>query len=202
MSGEPPQESWTSLEVSHRIRDSISVKEGLLRDVPAILAVGEELTRAFRDGHKLLLFGNGGSAADAQHIAAEFVGRFYLNRPGLSAFALSVDPSVVTAIGNDFSFDELFARQVVAHGRPGDVAIGLSTSGGSENVARALRAGRERQMRTIALTGRSPGQVGAAADLVVAVPSGETPRIQEAHILLGHIWAEMVEAALFRDAPA
>lgn len=180
-----------------RIAASIATKQALAQDLDASMAVGLALVEAYREGGKLLIFGNGGSAADAQHIAAEFVGRFYLDRRALPAMALSVNTSAVTAIGNDFGFESLFARQVEAFGKRGDVAIGLSTSGNSANVVAGLRAAREGGLVTVALVGASGGRMAEFADHVVTVPSSDTPRIQESHILLGHIWSEMVEQALF-----
>lgn len=183
--------------VRERIAASIAVKQALAEDVDASCRVGLALVDAYRAGGKLLIFGNGGSAADAQHIAAEFVGRFYVQRRALPAMALTVNSSALTAIGNDFGFEAVFERQVEAFGRPGDVAIGLSTSGNSPNVVAGLRAARAGGLVTVAMTGSSGGRMAAEADHCVTIPSADTPRIQEAHILLGHIWSEMVEQALF-----
>ena len=157
----------------------------------------ERLIEVFRAGKKILLFGNGGSAADAQHIAAEFVGRFAYNRPALPALSLSVNPSCVTAIGNDYGFDVLFSRQIEALGQAGDACIGISTSGNSANVVRGLEAARALGIFTIALVGKNPGTVGGAAELAIQIPSTVTPRIQEGHILVGHIISELVESAIF-----
>jgi len=150
-------------------------------------------------GNKVLLFGNGGSAADAQHIAAEFVGRFAFDRPALPALALSVNSSSVTAIGNDYGFDYIFARQIEALGRPGDSVIGISTSGNSLNVLRAMSVARQMGLHTIALTGCDGGKLKAEAEYCIGVPSNETPRIQECHIMIGHIMAELVEQAIFYE---
>ncbi len=144
-------------------------------------------------GGRLLFFGNGGSAADAQHLAAEFVNRFDRDRRALAALALTTDPSVVTSIGNDASFDEIFARQVEAHGRKGDVAIGITTSGNSPNVLRGLAAARARGLLTAALLGRDGGAASNLADLPLVVPFGETARIQEVHIFAGHLLCRRVE---------
>ncbi len=144
-------------------------------------------------GGRVLLFGNGGSAADAQHLAAEFVNRFDRDRRALAALALTTDPSVVTSIGNDASFDEIFARQVEAHGRAGDVAIGITTSGNSPNVLRGLRAARERGLRTAAFLGRDGGAAVSIAELPLVVPIRETARIQEVHIFAGHLLCRRVE---------
>lgn len=165
---------------------------------PAVMAdMATIITRAFRDGHKLLLCGNGGSAGDAQHIAGEFLSRLMYDRPPLPAVALTTDSSVMTAIGNDYGFDQLFERQVRALGRPGDVLIGLSTSGASPNVLRALQVGRERGMVCLGLTGSREGPMHGACDAVLAVPSDHTPIIQQLHITAGHVICALVERALF-----
>ncbi len=179
-----------------RILTSAEVKRRLAERIDDAVAVAAELVSAIRSGRKLLLFGNGGSAADAQHIAAELIGHFYLDRRPLPAMALTVDTSALTAIGNDYSFDLIFARQVQALGQHGDVAIGLSTSGNSANVVEGLAAARAGGLITVAMTGEQGGRAGEIADFCVRVPSAETPRIQESHILLGHVWAEIVEAAV------
>jgi len=184
------------------IEGSIDVKQSLLRDaalISAIAKVSEILVTALNRGNKLLLFGNGGSAADAQHIAAEFVGRFAFDRPALPALALSVNTSCVTAIGNDYGFDQVFSRQLEALGRPGDVAIGFSTSGNSPNVLRGLSTARKMGLHAVALTGIPGGKLKQAADVehCLCAPSSETPRIQECHILIGHIVSELVEDELF-----
>ena len=183
--------------IRQRIEASIAVKQGLLDHTALFAEVAERIIRAFREGHKVLLFGNGGSAADAQHIAAEFVGRYYLDRPALPAQALTVNTSSLTAIGNDYDFDQVFSRQIEAFGQPGDVVIGISTSGNSRNVIAALRVAKRQDMVTIALTGESGGQMKAEAEYCICVPSTDTPRIQEGHILVGHIVSELVEQALF-----
>jgi D-sedoheptulose 7-phosphate isomerase len=161
--------------------------------------VSEILIEAVRKGNKPLLFGNGGSAADAQHIAAEFVGRFAFNRPALPALALSVNTSCVTAIGNDYGFDLVFARQIEALGRPGDVAIGISTSGNSPNILRAFVVAKQMGICTVALAGATGGKLKGAVDHCICVPSSETPRIQECHILIGHIISELVEETIFHE---
>jgi len=186
--------------VHSSIEASIAVKQRLLGSpevVSGIAKVSELLVGALDQGNKLLAFGNGGSAGDAQHIAAEFVGRFAFDRPALPALALSVNTSCVTAIGNDYGFDVVFSRQVEALGRPGDVAIGISTSGNSANVLRGLSVARKMGLHTIALTCQSGGKLKDAVDYCICVPSTDTPRIQECHILIGHIVAELVEEALF-----
>lgn len=159
----------------------------------AALLVAESL----RAGGRVLLFGNGGSASDAQHIAGEFCGRLSRERPALSAIALTANTSDLTALGNDYGFDRVFARLVEAHGRAGDVAIGISTSGNSPNVLAAVATARERGLRTIAFAGRGGGKLAAAVDLALVVPSDDTQRIQESHIAIGHALAELVDDALF-----
>jgi len=159
------------------------------------------IAAALRDGKKLLLFGNGGSAADAQHIAAEFVGRFLRERKPLPAIALTTDTSALTAIGNDYGFDEIFARQVRALGTRGDVAIAISTSGKSPNVLRAVEAARDAGMTVVALTGGDGGPLAAAADVALRVSASTlSARIQETHILVGHVICELVDQRLFGDA--
>jgi D-sedoheptulose 7-phosphate isomerase len=153
---------------------------------------------SLRAGNKILLCGNGGSAADAQHLAAEFVGRYLREREAWPAIALTTNTSALTAIGNDYSFDDVFARQVAAYGRPGDVLVAISTSGESGNVVRAEEAARERGLKVIALTGREGGSVGAAADVHLNLHSSDTPRVQEGHILIGHILCALVEEVLWR----
>jgi len=185
--------------VQKSIQQSIDTKQQLLASqtlIKAIAEVSELLVAAFERGNKVLLFGNGGSAADAQHIAAEFVGRFAFDRPALPALALSVNSSCVTAIGNDYGFDRVFARQLEAIALAGDVAIGISTSGNSPNVVQGLRAAADKGVHTVALTGANIGKMGAANHCICA-PSTQTPRIQECHILIGHVISELVEESLF-----
>lgn len=183
--------------INQRIEASIAVKQRLLGHAEICAEVAERIIRAFRRGNQVLLFGNGGSAADAQHIAAEFVGRYYLDRPALPAQALTVNTSSLTAIGNDYDYDQIFSRQIEAFGQAGDVAIGISTSGNSRNVIEALRAAKRKDMVTVGMTGESGGQLQAEVDYCICAPSGDTPRIQEAHILVGHILSELVEQAIF-----
>jgi D-sedoheptulose 7-phosphate isomerase len=188
--------------VSASIRASIAVKELLLRNaevVSLIAKVSELLVETFDTGNKVLLFGNGGSAADAQHIAAEFVGRFAFDRPALPALALSVNSSCVTAIGNDYGFDLVFSRQIEALARSGDLAIGISTSGNSSNVLHGLATAREKGLRTVAFTGCAGGKLKNAAEYCICAPSNQTPRIQECHILIGHIISELVEETIFHE---
>jgi phosphoheptose isomerase len=183
------------------LAETIALHEQLRQaDARPIGEAADAIVRSLRGGGKLLVFGNGGSAADAQHVAAELVGRFSRERAGLAAMALTTDTSVLTSISNDYGFERAFARQIEALGRPGDVALGISTSGQSANVVAALQAGRARGLRTIALTGRDGGVVGRAADIHVNVPSPSTPRIQEVHRTLLHVVCELVERALSESA--
>lgn len=179
--------------------DSIAAKRAFLRASSKDLQRAiEMIAAALRGGHKLLLFGNGGSAADAQHLAAEFVNRFKIERPPLPAIALTTDTSALTSIANDYSYREVFAKQVAALARPGDVAIAISTSGNAPNVLRAVATCRRLDVRTIALTGGHGGQLARQADLVLCVSATtETARIQETHILIGHVICELVDQQLY-----
>ncbi len=182
------------------IQKSVEVKEKILCDDRLIGMIGEIsdlIILCFRQGGKVLICGNGGSAADAQHIAAELSGRFYYDRPPLQAEALHVNTSYLTAVANDYSYDEVFARLVRGQGKPGDILIGLSTSGNSPNVIRAFEVARELGMTTVAFTGSTGGKMAPLSDLLLNVPSDDTPRIQEAHILLAHIVCERIESTIF-----
>jgi D-sedoheptulose 7-phosphate isomerase len=184
------------------IEASIKTKQSLLESADTLVTVAkvsEILVNALKQGNKVLLFGNGGSAADAQHIAAELVGRFAFDRPALPALALSVNSSCVTAIGNDYGYEKVFSRQLEALARPGDVAIGISTSGNSPNVLWAMSTAKKIGLHTIALTGSTGGTLKAAVDHCICAPSNETPRIQECHILIGHIISELVESEIFDE---
>ena len=188
--------------VRRSIEASIAVKQLLLNNAEVVSAISQVsgiLVEALKRGNKPLLFGNGGSAADAQHIAAELVGRFAFDRPALPALALSVNSSCVTAIGNDYGFDIVFARQIEALGRAGDVAIGISTSGNSPNVLQGVATAKKMGLHTVALTGAAGGKLKTAVDYCICVPSNETPRIQECHILIGHIISELVEQTIFHE---
>ena len=183
-----------------KISESIAVKQQLLKDellLETMAKVIEEGIRCFKNNGKILFCGNGGSAADAQHLAAEFTGRFYKDRKPLFAEALHANTSSLTAVGNDYSFEEVFARLVEAMGRRGDLLIGLSTSGNSANVVRALQKAREMGMMTIGMTGETGGRMKECCHYLLKVPSTDTPRIQESHITLGHIFCEAVEKELF-----
>jgi D-sedoheptulose 7-phosphate isomerase len=185
--------------IARVIEDSIETRTHLLDRVGDIAAVANVLVNAFSQGKQLLLFGNGGSAADAQHIAAEFVGRFYVDRRPLPALALNVNASVMTAIGNDYSFDHIFARQVEAFGSAGDVALGVSTSGNSKNVLEGLRCAHALGLTTIGMTGLDSGALGRleCVDYCLTAPTDDTPRVQECHMLIGHALCLAVENALF-----
>jgi len=170
------------------------VAESMVSDIERCCTL---LISALQKGNKLLVMGNGGSAADAQHMAAEFVGRFLLERKALPAIALTTDTSIITAVGNDYGFDEIFKRQVEALAQPGDVVIGISTSGHSNNVFHALTAANEIGCKTIGLLGRDGGNIAGIVDVNLTVPVQETPRIQEAHVTIIHILCDLVERNLF-----
>jgi D-sedoheptulose 7-phosphate isomerase len=181
--------------------ESATVKQQFAREhADRIATVANLLIAAFRNGHKVLLFGNGGSATDAAHIAAEFVGRYKRDRKPLPAIALATDIAAITCIANDYGFDELFARQVLAHGQKGDIAIAISTSGNSPNVLKGVAAARECGMTTIAWTGGTGGKLAGLVDHPFIVPSTVTARIQESHITLGHVLCELVEETLLGTA--
>ncbi len=189
--------------MQERIKNEISASLELIQkllQMPGILAdiekASAEIIKSLKSGHKLLLAGNGGSAADSQHLAAEFVNKFNYDRQALPAIALTTDTSVLTSVGNDSSFSQVFARQIAALGSEGDIFIGISTSGNSLNVVEALKAARRKKMITIGLTGYSGGLVKEFSDICIKVPSDETPRIQEAQILIGHIICSVVEEEL------
>jgi len=188
--------------IKDQISSSISVKELMLEDpflLDTIREAAKTVTEAYKANKKTMLAGNGGSAADAQHIAGEFVSRFYFDRPGLPSIALSTDTSILTAIGNDYGYEKLFSRQVQAHGNPGDVFIGISTSGNSPNILAALQTCREKGVKTIGFTGITGGKMADLCDICIKVPSNETPRIQESHILIGHIICCIAEEEMFGD---
>lgn len=184
--------------VLHILDESIRVKNEFIRsNTDAIVSCAEHLAECLSAGHKILIFGNGGSAADAQHIAAEFVNRFEIERRPLAAIALATDTSAITSIGNDYDFDEIFAKQVLALGKAGDVAWGISTSGNSPNVVSALFAARRKGLSTLGLTGHTGGKMTPLCDLLLAVDSRSTARIQETHITVAHILCALVDRILF-----
>ena len=183
-----------------RVRDCASVMQRML-DSPeylqAVVAAASAMIKCLRSGNKILFFGNGGSAADAQHLAAELSGRFLRERPSLSGWALTTNSSVLTAVGNDYSFEDVFARQLAGIGNDEDIAFAISTSGNSPNVLRAVISARENQLVSIGLTGNQGGKLRELVDHCICIPSDQTPRIQEAHILTGHILCELIDEELF-----
>jgi D-sedoheptulose 7-phosphate isomerase len=187
-----------------RIQENIALVRALLEDkhyLATVWEVSEAMSGALVAGHKVLFFGNGGSAADAQHLAAELAGRFLADRRSLPGIALTTNTSALTAIGNDYSFEDVFARQVEGLGAAGDIAFGISTSGNSKNVLRAMEVAARKRMTTVGLSGRG-GKLAAICDHCICIPSDQTPRIQEAQILTGHILCEIVERQLFSDEKA
>ncbi len=187
-------------KISEIISASIEVKQQILADTSfqeKVKTVIDEITKAFQNGNQVLFCGNGGSAADAQHLAAEFSGRFYKDRKALPSEALHCNTSYLTAVANDYSYDVIYSRLVEGICRKGDVLVGLSTSGNSKNILNAFEAAKALGVTTIALTGASGGKMKDACDYLLNVPSSDTPRIQESHILIGHIICELVEANIF-----
>jgi D-sedoheptulose 7-phosphate isomerase len=188
------------MRIKESILQSIETKQKILNDpylVETIREVANTCQEAFCNGNKVLFCGNGGSAADAQHLAAEFSGRFYYDRPPLPSEALHVNTSYLTAVANDYSFDEVYARILKGIGHSGDVLVAMSTSGNSKNVMRALEAARELGIITVGFTGETGGAMREWCDFLINVPSHDTPRIQESHIMIGHIICELVESAIF-----
>jgi D-sedoheptulose 7-phosphate isomerase len=184
-------------------RESSQIKEAFLRDnLEKIIRAVDVITEALKKGNKILLFGNGGSAADCQHIAGEFINRFLIERPPLPAIALTTDTSVLTSIGNDYDFSEIFSKQIRALGQEGDIAWGFSTSGGSVNVVKALETAKKMGLVTIGFTGRDGGAVGMISDCHLNVPSNVTPRVQEVHIVVSHAICELVDWRLFQRTDA
>lgn len=187
-------------QIKDLIKASIDVKQLVLSNTElqeTIATCITVITNAFRNGNKVLFCGNGGSAADAQHLAAEFSGRFYLNRQALPAEALHVNTSYLTAVANDYGYDEVYARLVQGTGNKGDILIGLSTSGNSNNIIKAFETARSKGIITIGFTGATGGKLKDTCDHLINIPSDDTPRIQESHILLGHIICQLVEAQYF-----
>lgn len=182
------------------IDESIKVKENILQDSELLGRINDAVSKivvSLKSGNKILFCGNGGSAADAQHLAAEFSGRFYIDRKALPAEALHVNTSYLTAVANDYSFDVVYSRMIDGIGNPGDVLIGLSTSGNSQNILNALETAHAKKMTTISFTGASGGKMKDYSDILINVPSTDTPRIQESHIMIGHIICQMVEEQYF-----
>jgi D-sedoheptulose 7-phosphate isomerase len=177
--------------------ESVALKQKFFDEsAPLLVEVGRRMTERLRAGNKILTFGNGGSAADAQHFAGELVGRYLRDRPGLPAIALTTDPSILTAVGNDLGFDLVFRRQVEALGQRGDVAVAISTSGRSPNVLEAVRLAKERGLVTVALTGGGGGRLAGMVDYLIDVPHASTPRIQEVHGMVVHVLCQIVEEAI------
>jgi D-sedoheptulose 7-phosphate isomerase len=188
-------------QVTSALREGAALRErGVAQWGPRIVQAASMLATSLRDNGRILFCGNGGSAADAQHLAAELVGRFALERRALPAIALTTDTSILTAVGNDYGFEQVFVRQVMAHGRKGDVLVGISTSGNSPNVVEAVRTAASHGLHTIALAGRDGGELARIAELAIVVASSNTARIQECHIAIGHLLCELVEGELFGGA--
>lgn len=188
------------MRIQQAIEESIKLKQSLLEDarfIEQIQRVIDLMVQAYKENKKVLFCGNGGSAADAQHLAAELSGRFYYDREPLYAEALHVNTSYLTAVANDYAYEDVYARMLKASGQKGDVIVGISTSGNSKNVVKAFEIAKQKGMSVVALTGEGGGKMGEMADILLAVPSKDTPRIQECHIMIGHIVCEMVEKALF-----
>jgi D-sedoheptulose 7-phosphate isomerase len=186
--------------IASRIKEAMDIKQLMLKDSDLLVRIhtaAELIVSSYRSGNKTLFCGNGGSAADAQHLAAELSGKFYLDRPPIHAEACHVNSSFMTAVSNDYGFDRTFARYIQAAGKKGDVLVAISTSGNSENIIQAIREARQLNLKCICLGGDSGGQMAEFADVLIHVPSTDTPRIQEAHILIGHIICELVENELF-----
>ncbi|WP_310438981.1 D-sedoheptulose 7-phosphate isomerase [Sulfuricurvum sp.] len=183
-----------------QIADSAATKQAILENddlLDTIVTVAQACVEVYRKGKKTILAGNGGSAADAQHIAAELVGRYGFDRPSIPSLALTTDTSNLTAIGNDYGYDKVFSRQLEGMAQEGDLFIGISTSGNSQNIITAFESARDRGVTTVALVGRDGGKMAAMADFAIIIPSNATPRIQESHILVGHILCDIIEKELF-----
>ena len=190
------------IDIRQRIESSIATKQQIITDQTLLVTVQEiadSIVSCYQNGGKVLFCGNGGSAADAQHLAAELSGRFYFDRPPLEAEAWHVNTSYVTAVANDYSYDEIYSRYVKAAGKPGDIIIGISSSGNSQNIIKAFKTAKEKKMITVGLTGKTGGLMKELSDFLLNVPSTDTPRIQESHIMLGHTICEIVEEQLFGD---
>lgn len=186
--------------IAKSYKDSIYCKEAFFKqNLPMIIQSAELVADTFKAGNKLLICGNGGSAADAQHLAAEFVNRFVIERPPLPAIALSTDTSTITSIGNDYTFDQIFSKQIKAIGKEGDALLAISTSGDSKNVILAVKVARDMGIKTIGLTGKGGGNMAKMVDMLLNVDSDVTARIQEVHITAGHIMCELVDHILFQE---
>lgn len=187
-------------QIRSQIEESLKIKGLILEDGGILSSINEAASiccRSLRKGNKIIFAGNGGSAAEAQHLAAELVGRYSLERPGIAALAVTSNTSIITAISNDLGFEKLYARQIEAVGKKGDVLISLSTSGNSTNILEGIKLAKKAGVVTIGMTGKSGGRMNRLCDLIIKVPSQETPRIQEAHILIGHIICSLIENGIF-----
>lgn len=190
------------MRIANIIRSSIDVKERILNDANLLLKINETaelIVKTYKQGGRVFFCGNGGSAADAQHLAAELSGRFYFDRPPLAAEALHVNTSYITAVANDYAYDVIFSREVDAFCKEGDVLVGISTSGNSANVLKAFETAKGKGVLTIAMTGESGGKMASISDILINIPSNDTPRIQESHITIGHIICQIVEEELFQS---
>lgn len=188
--------------IKDQIKKSYETKQLIYGDdalLNQIAAVALACVNLYKSDKKTILAGNGGSAADAQHIAAELVGRYGFDRPSIPSLALTTDTSNLTAIGNDYGYDQVFSRQLEGMGQAGDIFIGISTSGNSTNIVKAFESAKKKNIMTVALTGRDGGQMAKMADMAIVVPSNSTPRIQESHILIGHILCDIIEKELFGE---
>lgn len=187
--------------LKNQINNSIEIKKNIFNNneiIEKILEAAELTIEAYRKGNKTIIAGNGGSAADAQHMAGEFVSKFYFDRPGLASLALTTDTSILTAIGNDYGYNRIFARQLEANGNKGDVFFAISTSGNSENIVEALKVCKEKGIMTVGLTGSKIGEMDNLCDFIIKIPSVETPRIQESHLMVEHIICAIVEKEIFK----
>lgn len=190
------------MRIANIIKSSIDVKERILNDAKLLLKINEAaelIVKTYKQGGRVFFCGNGGSAADAQHLAAELSGRFYFDRPPLAAEALHVNTSYITAVANDYAYDVIFSREVDAFCKEGDVLVGISTSGNSANVLKAFETAKDKGVLTIAMTGESGGKMASISDILINIPSNDTPRIQESHITIGHIICQIVEEELFQS---
>jgi D-sedoheptulose 7-phosphate isomerase len=190
------------MRIANIIKSSIDVKERILNDANLLLKINEVaelIVKTYKQGGRVFFCGNGGSAADAQHLAAELSGRFYFDRPPLAAEALHVNTSYITAVANDYAYDVIFSREVDAFCKKGDVLVGISTSGNSANVLKAFETAKDKGVLTIAMTGESGGKMASISDILINIPSNDTPRIQESHITIGHIICQIVEEELFQS---
>jgi len=188
--------------IKEQIKKSYETKEAIYNDeilLDKIVEVASKCVELYRGNNKTILAGNGGSAADAQHIAAELVGRYGFDRPSIPSLALTTDTSNITAIGNDYGYDKIFSRQLEGMGQEGDIFIGISTSGNSQNLINAFEVAKNKNILTIALVGKDGGEMAKMADIALVVPSDSTPRIQESHILIGHILCDIIEKEIFAD---